>query len=305
MKISIVIPNYNGRQLLAKHLPEVVAESQGAEIIVSDDASTDDSVSFLHQNFPLIKLVVKPKNRGFSAAINAGVKAASGDIIVLLNTDIEPEKDFLTTLLENFADPNVFATSIMDKSVEPDGSVVLRGRGLGFWQKGLFFHRRGEVSEKRNFWANGGSAAFRRDVWNQLNGLDEIYNPFYVEDIDLSYRAQKAGYKILFEPKSVVWHYHETGAIKTHYSASFREEIAFRNQLIFVWKNITDSKMLLEHLFFLPYHLFRPIFSGNFTLLKGFLRTFTKIPAILYSRLHLPSAKIPDRAIFAQFKNFQ
>ena len=94
--VSLIIPNYNGRQLLAENLPQVMAAARGAEVIVVDDASTDDSVAWLKQRYPLVRLVSLKQNRRFARACNAGVKAARGEIVVLLNNDVSPQVDFLT-----------------------------------------------------------------------------------------------------------------------------------------------------------------------------------------------------------------
>src|SRR5687767_13648160 len=99
MKISIVIPNYNGRLLLEKNLPKVIKESKDAEIIVVDDASTDDSIDFLKKNFTKIKVIKKDKNTGFSSTVNLGVQKATGELVVLLNSDAYPKKNYLNTLI--------------------------------------------------------------------------------------------------------------------------------------------------------------------------------------------------------------
>src|SRR3989344_2471695 len=102
MKISIVIPNYNGRHLLEKNLPQVINASPDCEIIVVDDASTDESVSFLKKNYGNIILLEKKKNSGFSSTVNLGVKKSSGDLIVLLNSDAVPDENYLKYLLPYF-----------------------------------------------------------------------------------------------------------------------------------------------------------------------------------------------------------
>ncbi len=94
MKISVVIPNYNGQKLLAKNLSKVIAVCKNCETIVVDDASTDDSVQFLQIKFPKVKIVKHKKNKRFAVACNSGVKAAQGEIVILLNSDVVPEKDF-------------------------------------------------------------------------------------------------------------------------------------------------------------------------------------------------------------------
>src|SRR5581483_3486387 len=161
-------------------------------------------------------------------------------------------------LLSHFDHEGVVAVGCMDKSIE-DGKTVLRGRGIGQWKKGFLIHTAGSIEGKLTLWASGGSSAFRRSYWKKLGGLYSIYNPFYWEDIDLCYRAWKSGYTIMFEPKSIVVHEHEEGAIRSQNSASKIKIIAYRNQFIFVWLNITDRNYLQNHIGMLPYLVLRSI----------------------------------------------
>lgn len=284
MNLSVIIPNYNGEDLLRKNLPKVMDAVDNAEIIVVDDASTDDSLKTLSRFDRKIKIIKNEKNLGFSSTINKGVKEAKGEIIILLNTDVVPEKDFLQPLLKHFEDEEIFAVGCMDKSIE-DGKIILRGRGVGQWKRGFLVHSRGEINKTNTLWVNGGSGAFRKSIWEKLRGFDELYNPFYWEDIDLSYRAVKSGYKILFEPKSIVIHEHEKGAIKKKFSSFEVKTIAYRNQFIFVWKNVTDFDLKLIHLLWLPYHFAKAFLRGDLEFFKAFLMAFFLLPKIISARL--------------------
>lgn len=283
VSVSIVIPNWNGAKLLQKNLPFVVAAGKNAEeIIVVDDGSTDNSVNILTQ-FPEIKIIKKTLREGFSSTVNVGVSQAKGEIVVLLNTDILPQKDFIKYLTPHFSDPDMFAVGCLDKSIEGE-SIVSRGRGVSRWENGFYIHSRGEIDRSDTAWVSGGSGAFRRSIWNELGGLDPLFNPFYWEDIDLSYRAIKAGYKILFESKSVVEHYHEEGKIKNVFSKNQIERIAYRNQFIFMWKNITDAKLIFHHIFWTKIRLIQALFSGNLNMIRGFFMALAMIPQINKSR---------------------
>lgn len=284
LSVSIVIPNWNGLSLLKKHLSVVIKNSPGCRIIVVDDCSTDSSVSYVQEHFPDITVVRKPKNEGFASTVNAGVQAATSDIIVLLNTDIEPEKDFLDPLISHFSDTNVFAVGCMDKSME-NGNTVLRGRGIGRWERGFYIHKRGEIHRKDTAWVSGGSGAFRRSMWNRLGGMDPLFNPFYWEDIDLSYRARKAGWKILFDQKSVVLHLHEEGVIKGKFDKNTVKQIAYRNQFLFIWKNCSDTAILLSHLFWTAVRIFKAIIGRDIIFLSGFVSAIIKLPAVLFHRI--------------------
>lgn len=295
MNISIIIPNYNGEKLLEVNIPIISSilntyREYHFEVIIVDDASADNSVGILesireknnYKNVE-IKIVSQLKNKGFSTTVNNGVSHASYEIVILLNSDVVPEKDFLPPLISHFSDQNIFAVGCMDKSVEGE-KVVLRGRGVGEWRRGFLVHRKGEVDRTDTLWVSGGSCALRKKIFERLSGFDTIYNPFYWEDIDLSYRAQKAGYTIVFEPKSVVIHHHSKGAIKKHFSDSSIKKIAYRNQIIFVWKNISEGRFLVSHFLWLPYYLVKSVFSLDIDFISGLFLAMVKIPDIIKRR---------------------
>ena len=295
MNISIIIPNYNGEDLLRKNLPKVIkiAESYkkgNIEIIVIDDCSTDNSIKTIQSLTQItglnrkinLKIIQNEKNLGFSPTVNKAAKEATGEVLVLLNTDVLPEEFFLEPLIKNFDDNKVFAVGCMDKSIE-DGKTVFRGRGLGKWEKGFLIHRKGEVSKNNTLWVNGGSGAFRRSIWNKLSGFNELYAPFYWEDIDLSYRALKSGYRVLFEPKSIVIHEHEKGAIKSKYSDFEIKVISYKNQFIFVWENATDLDLQFLHIIWLPYHFVKAFLRRDWASFLGFFKAFILLPKIIQS----------------------
>jgi GT2 family glycosyltransferase len=202
----------------------------------------------------------------------------------LLNTDVSPEKGFLEPLLVHFSDKKLFAVGCMDKSIE-NGQTILRGRGLGEWKKGFLVHRRGEVNKTSTLWVSGGSGAFRKSIWSTLGGFNELYAPFYWEDIDLSYRALKSGYQILFEPKSIVIHEHEKGAIKIKYPPFKIKTIAYRNQFIFVWEN-ADLSNILSHIFWLPVYFIKALISFDRLFYLGFFEALILLPKIIKSKIN-------------------
>lgn len=308
MDISVVIPNYNGENLIKKNLDKVAEiiydfskkKDKKAEIIVVDDNSQDNSIEELEKikkswsEKLKIKIIKNDRNYGFSTTANNGVRIANGEILILLNTDITPENDFLTPLLKYFEDENVFAVGCMDKSVEKEG-IVLRGRGTGEWKRGFLSHRKGGINKNKTLWVSGGSGAFRRSIWQKLGGLNEIYNPFYWEDIDLSYRALKSGYKLFFEKESTVIHEHEKGAIKSKYTPYDVKKIAYRNQFIFVWTN-ADSSLILTNMLFLPYHILKAVFNMDKAFFVGFFKAIILLPRIL-------SVRSENRKLFIKTDN--
>lgn len=287
MNLSIVIPNYNGKELLSKNLPEILEEINNykngrTEVIIVDDASKDDSVNFI-KKFSQIKLLVNPKNLGFSKSVNKGVSVAKGEIIILLNTDVKPDKNFLVSLLVHFKDENVFAVGCMDKSTEGE-KIVLRGRGIGTWKRGFLIHERGDANMSNTLWVSAGSGAFRKTIWDKLGGLNELYSPFYWEDIDLSYRAQKLGYSLVFESKSTVLHEHDKGVIKKEFSPFDIKVIVYRNQFIFVWTNLTDFNLIIKHLVWFPYHIVKAVLNRDAAFILGLFKALFLCPQIIKSR---------------------
>ncbi len=320
MNVSIVIPNYNGESLLKNNIPKVIESISSykdgfIELIVTDDASRDKSVEVLNtfaeklnkeKSKIKFKIVKSPFNinSGFSINVNRGVEKATGDLLLLLNSDVIPHKNFIDALLPHFNDEKMFGVGCLDESVEVNNSVVLRGRGKGEWKKGFLIHSKLDVNGKTTFWISGGSSIFRKSIWDKIGGLDNIYSPFYWEDIDLSYRAQKAGYQIVFEPKSRVIHEHEKGTIKSSSMAKKVTTTAYRNQFFFVWLNITDFNLILSHMIWLPYHLLVAIKNKNIEFLTGFWWAVKELPKALNERMKNKKIFIKsDHEILKQYES--
>ena len=294
--VSIIIPNYNGKELLEKNLPYVLKAYRNSgnkikEIIVVDDASTDDSVTFIKHNFPEIRIIQHRVNRGFSSAVNMGARSAKGKYLALLNSDVIPSKNFLETVLQHFKDDKVFAVSLHEKGY---------GWARGKFKDGFIEHESGSESEDvhESFWVNGGTGVFRRRYWMKLNGMDEkLLNPFYWEDLDLSYRAAKRGWLNLWDPEAKVVHEHELTIGRI--SKTFREKIQQRNQLILIWKNITSPNLFRKHIA----GLVRRITQHPGYILIVFI-ALKKWRGIAKARKkERKEAKISDEAICAKFKN--
>jgi GT2 family glycosyltransferase len=248
--ISIVIPNYNGRQLLEKYVPGVLeaAGREGpAEVILVDDASTDGSADFVAREFPEARLVALERNAGFGRACMAGAEAASGEILVLLNSDVSVEPGFLAPLREALDDETVFAVSAIDLELSSPGDVV-EARSPSFRRGFLRVSRRRPKGPPphETIFVPGGYSAYRKDLFFALGGFDSMYEPFYAEDLDLCYRAWKRGWRSLVEPRSRVRHFHESGSIKSNYGEARARAMTRRNLFLLVWKNVTSRRMLVR-----------------------------------------------------------
>ncbi len=298
LTFSVIIANWNGKYLLQKNLANVLSIFAHEEIILVDDASTDGSTLFVKNNFPRITIVTKDKHEGFASTINYGVARAQGDIVILLNSDVRPTTNMLSILRKDFDNSNLFAVGFLDRSHEK-GTIVTRGRGQAMWDKGFFIHWRGQSDKRDTAWVSAGSGAFRKKIWNILGGMDSLYNPFYWEDIDLSYRALKSGYAILFEPTCIVDHYHEEGMILHNYSENSINQIAYRNQFYFIWKNLTDPLFICAHIIWIPIRLIQSFIRGDSAMIVGFLSAFMHLPKVLKSRIRsIRFQKKSDRDLF-------
>jgi GT2 family glycosyltransferase len=246
MKASIIITNYNGKELLEKNLPAVISAKNNPknniqEIIVVDDFSTDDSLIYLNSLKSEINLIKHTKNRGFSATTNTGARSAKGDLLVLLNNDVSPSHDFLISIQKLFNDDKkLFGISMHERGYGP---------AVGNFKDGYIELSMGKEDNKskRSFYVSGGSGVFKKEVWKELGGLDEnLLSPYYWEDLDLCYRAYKQGYYCLWDPDSKVNHKHESTISKLNQKKV--DIIRERNQLLMIWKNIHSPNMFKKHL---------------------------------------------------------
>jgi GT2 family glycosyltransferase/glycosyltransferase involved in cell wall biosynthesis len=252
---SIVIPNWNGRDLLEKYLPSVIGAAEFShdnEIIVVDNGSTDGSAEFVRDRFPQVRLIALSDNLGFGGGSNAGIRAARHDIVVLLNTDMRVERDFLAPLLNGFSDEKVFAVACQIFFTDSNKLREETGLTQGWWQQGALRVRHRIDPAIRDvypcFYGGGGSCAFDRRKFLELGGFDPLLAPFYLEDTDLGYLAWKRGWKVLYQPRSVVYHEHR-GTIGKRFSGEYIQSVLKKNFLLFTWKNIHEWRRLCGHFF--------------------------------------------------------
>lgn len=302
-KISVVTPNYNGKALLAKNLPKVLKNCQGCEVIIVDDGSTDGSAAFIRKNFKQVKLIVNAQNQGFAKSVNLGCTAASGDLVLLLNSDTTPRTNFLKLAVKHFEQiSDLFAVGLADYSHE-GSKIVVRGRGGAGFKNGFVSHFAAKPQFGKTLWVSGGSGLFDRKKFLELDGFDPVFAPFYWEDIDLCYRAQKRGLRCLFEPRSQVDHFHEEGAIIKTYSPFLVRTVSYKNQFLFFWKNITDYVMICQHLSWLPYHFIKAIVSGDLAFLAGFIWALFKVPKLIFNySLDITHYSLTDQEIIGKFE---
>jgi GT2 family glycosyltransferase len=257
--VSVIIPNYNGEQILPRALASVneacSAYAGPTEIIVVDDASRDNSVDLIACHFPAVKLVRHETNKGFSEAVHSGVDGAVHPIILLLNSDVYPERDFLAPLVRWFNRNDTFSVSPL--ILDPHGKPARVSWNLVSLIRGEIRSRNWDLSTAlklnqdgqplKSLFAAGGSAAIRRDMFLQLNGFLSIYKPFYYEDRDLGTRAWQRGWKTYFEPRSRVVHDHSS-TIKRFFPAKKTKIIKRRNRLFYLWLHLSKSRLFFSHI---------------------------------------------------------
>ena len=293
LSASVVIPNWNGRDLLEKYLPSIVTALAGNpenEIVVVDNGSADGSADFVRERYPQVKLVALPVNLGFGGGSNAGFRAAKNDIVVLLNSDMRVAPDFLAPLLEGFRDPDVFAVSCQIYFSDPNKLREETGLTQGWWEDGglRVRHRIDPAVDDLFpcFYGGGGSCAFDRTKFLELGGFDEVLAPFYLEDTDLGYMAWKRGWKVLYQPRSVVYHEHR-GTIGKRFREDQIQAVLKKNYVLFCWKNIHDWRRLAAHFFFVWAGAMLAVMFGDVPLrpnLAAIWRAFRQLPGAVRSR---------------------
>ena len=269
--VSVVIPTWNGREHLERNLPSVIdalADNPEDEILVVDNASTDGTREMLSRRFPGVRHVSLDTNLGFGGGSNAGFRAAHHDMVVLLNNDMRVDADFLAPLIEGFRDPRTFAVSSQIFFTDPAKRREETGLTQAAWRNGRLTVGH-VIDEKVNdlfptFYAGGGSSAYDRRKFLALGGFDALWEPFYLEDTDISYSAWKRGWIVLFQPRSIVHHDHR-GTIGKHFSASFIRRALEKNHLLFAWKNIHDWRLLGPHFAWLYAGLWIRLLGGEET----------------------------------------
>ncbi len=291
--VSIVIPNWNGRDLLAKFLPSVLtaaAAHPDNEVIVVDNASTDGSVEFLRERFPQVRILAFDRNYGFGGGSNRGFLAAKNDLVVLLNNDMRVEPDFLPPLLEPFADPEVFSVSCQIFFSDPARRREETGLTETWWERGALraSHR---IDPKIAVpypcaYPGGGSSVFDRRKFLELGGFDELLRPFYYEDTDLGLMAWKRGWKLLYQPASMVFHEHR-GTIGKRFSPAYIEGVLKKNVILYCWKNIHHWRMLMSHFVACWFSSCSALLSGGaegkYTF-GGLWRAFMQLPGAAAAR---------------------
>lgn len=259
-RTAIVILNWNGEKFFDKFLPSVLRHSQveNTEIVVADNGSTDNSIPYLKQHFPSVKIIDLQHNYGFAEGYNQALKQVEADYLVLLNSDVEVSKHWLEPCLSHLeADEKIAAVQPKIVSFNAPEYFEYAGAAGGFIDKFGYPFCRGRIlnhlekDEKQYdeatqiFWATGACLFIRADVFKNAGGFDGDFFA-HMEEIDLCWRLKNQGHKIVYEPQSTV--YHLGGATLT-YGSPQKIYLNFRNNLYMLYKNLPVNKF--KRIFFI------------------------------------------------------
>ncbi len=305
MKASLLVLNYNGLRLLEgcfDTLGAATANGHHHDVVLIDNGSTDESLSYTENKYPWVKIIKAPRN-AFLFTYNDVIPHLDTEAILLLNNDILVEPDFIEPLLHHLEQPDVFAVNT--KVLTGDKVTAQGSRTEGGFHRGLWFYNQlPDISRTSTcFFGLGGQAAFSRAKYLELGGFDELLWPLYHEDIDLSYRAWRRGWRVLYEPKSVLYHLGgQTSA--SQYKRDELRTIVAQNTFLIQWKNFDDIAMRREHFLWLGPRLTRAVWSRDWPLLKGYSQALKRRSQMQKQRkLEAPQRRIPDKEAFARLMN--
>lgn len=252
MKIAVVILNWNGKKLLEQFLPSVVQNSPEATVYVADNASTDDSISFVTSNFPSVQIIKNEYNFGFAQGYNEALKKVDADLFALINSDVEVTPNWLQPILETFKnEPNIAIVQPKILDYKRKDYFEYAGAGGGFIDKYGYPFCRGRVFETLEkdhgqyndnceiFWASGACFFIRKTVYKELNGFDCDFFA-HQEEIDLCWRAKNKNYTIKYNGSSSIYH---VGGATLKEENPKKTFLNFRNSLFMLTKNLPKNQL--------------------------------------------------------------
>jgi len=254
--VSIVIPCLDDRDLLAKNLPPLLKEleARGAkdEVVLVDDTGKKAFARWVKQEFPSCGIVSQPKNSGFAKALRRGIEAAEHDLVFCMNPDVLVHEGFLAPMVECMQEDDVFAVApkvLLDGQAEVESITELdySDGALEIVQPGLTEEAARELDGPRPIvFAVGGTCLLSKSAFLKMGGMNPMYEPFYLEDLDLCFRAWLEGKRVLYQPASVVEHHHR-GTIGKLVDSKFVRAIIEKNRLLFQWSFLDEPEQLEAH----------------------------------------------------------
>lgn len=319
MKVTVAILNYNGKDHLDQYLPSVLAHLEGHDLLVIDNASTDDSVAFLKEKYPNIRLKINSSNGGFAEGYNQGLEGENADIFILLNSDVEVTESWISGVLQDMEDCKWHAAQpkvLADKKrthfehagaaggfIDYLGYPFCRGRMFDMTEED-----KGQYNERSEiFWATGACMFIRSEVFFEMGGFDADYFA-HMEEIDLCWRMKNKGYKVGYSPNSHVYH---LGGGTLNYSSPRKTYLNFRNSLITLLKNEKKFvfwkvlwRMVLDGVAGIKF-LFGGQFKHFWAIMRAHFSFYSKLPKTLAKRRKISKlktvSKIYQKSIVFQY----
>lgn len=296
-EVTVVIPNYNGVAQLKTCLLALSAQTLSElKILVVDNGSTDGSLGFLKEHYPMVQVLALDKNYGFCVAVNRGIRMADTPYVILLNNDTEPEPEFARELLlaikvsENIFSCQAKMLDYYNRSLMDDGGDFYCALGWAF-ARGKGREENRYVKRDKIFASCAGASIYRKALFEEIGYFDEEHFA-YLEDVDISYRARIFGYDSYFVPTARVYHMGSATTGSVH--NEFKVRLSARNSLYVAYKNmplfqlILNSPLLLlgiliKFIFFARKHLGKEYRQG----IKEGLRLCQKARKVPCRRGHL------------------
>ncbi|HRQ38136.1 MAG TPA: glycosyltransferase [Chloroflexota bacterium] len=286
--MSILVLNWNGRDLLARYLPPLTQLDYPGpyEILLVDNGSTDDSVAFTQTHFPAVRIIANEENLGFSRGINRGMQQAASDVIVWLNTDVDVRPDWLTELVRPLA-ANASIGITGAKLYFGDGRTLQHAGAMLEYPLAIGRHRfykqpdNGQADELCDVdYVTGAALAVRREVLDAIGLMDEAFSPFYYEEVDFCHRAIQAGFRVVYVPTAVATH-HESLTMGPMSDRQYYD--LNRNRLYYVLKHYTPAQFLEDFLAAERAHLESLTHLSQIKLLRRIYQDMALLPVFGWS----------------------
>jgi GT2 family glycosyltransferase len=308
-RTAVVLLNWNGIHLLKQFLPEVISYSPGASIVVADNASGDGSVEMLRSEFPTVRVIEINENKGFTGGYNEALRKINAEFYVLLNTDVQVTPGWIEPMEALFdSDPTIGAIQPKIRAFKQRSEFEYAGASGGYLDRLGFPFCRGRIFEtlekdegqyddcREVFWATGACMFVRSSVFNLCDGFDEAFFA-HMEEIDLCWRMKNQGFRVMVEPRSVVFHIGGGTLDKGNWRKTY---LNFRNNLELIYKNIEDR------------YLFRSIFlrmvldgiaAFKFLFSNGYMHFWAIIRAHLHFYRLLPQIRQKRKILKQKINN--
>jgi len=293
-KVTIIIPNWNTERWLPGCLDGLQTQTyQDFQILLVDNGSTDDSVAYVKTNYPDVEVLTFDTNRGFAAAVNAGIRQSNADYVILLNVDTVPQPNWLKHLVETIEQSDSDVGGVASKMLSLDDPTIIDDAGnLLSWYGSACKRGLGESTENYTesdevFSISGGASLYRRSFFDDVGYFDENFVS-YLEDVDLGLRGRLCGYRYLYAPEARVFHQWSGARIPR----SRYVHLCTRNRLALITKNIPGS-LLIKHFLTLLYgqFYFFVVYKMPLQSLKGMGAFLRDLPRVLRQRKAIQTKK--------------